>query len=57
MEILGIRRAVGQSAEDDLALLGGLDAMEEVLRQLGGRVRSAGSSRSRTACSRRGASE
>ncbi|MBI2467589.1 MAG: hypothetical protein HYV62_07195 [Candidatus Rokubacteria bacterium] len=33
MEVLGIRRAVGRSAEDDLALLGGLDALDDVLRR------------------------
>ena len=31
MEILAIRRDVGQSAEDDLDLLGGLDILDEVL--------------------------
>ncbi len=33
MEVLGIRRAVGRSAEDDLAFLGGLDALDQVLRR------------------------
>jgi len=33
MEVCAIRRSVGRSAEDDLALLAGLDALEEVLRR------------------------
>jgi phosphoglycerate dehydrogenase-like enzyme len=38
MEVLGIRRAVERSRQDDLALLGGLEVLDEVLRRSDGLV-------------------